>query len=65
VNAVRLNGLLQRDVLQLGEQWTVDLAAAYCRHFEFEYFDTTREGAFAPEYAKLRDRFGVEIVRPV
>jgi glycosyltransferase involved in cell wall biosynthesis len=63
-NNPRFNELMRQDAMQLGEQWTVDLARFYCRHFEFEYFDRTAQARFGEEYQLLSDRFGLTVRRP-
>jgi glycosyltransferase involved in cell wall biosynthesis len=63
-NCVRLNAVLRNDSNLAGESWTVDLAAFYCRHFEFEYSDSVQEEVFKSAYLKMKRDVGLEIVRP-
>jgi glycosyltransferase involved in cell wall biosynthesis len=64
INNPRLNHLMRRELLRSGEQWTVDLSGFFCRHFEFEYFDSDAETRFRDEYRTLADGFGLNVIRP-
>jgi glycosyltransferase involved in cell wall biosynthesis len=64
INCARLNTVLRNESNRVSESWTVDLAAFYCRHFEFEYSDPGQETTFKPAYAAMRREFGLEVVRP-
>jgi glycosyltransferase involved in cell wall biosynthesis len=63
-NGPRLDALMQREMVEAGEQWTVGLSRFYCRHFEFRYFDPSAEARLRSEYQMLASRFGVEVIRP-
>lgn len=63
VNVPRLNERMRADATQLGEDWSTDLAAFLCRHFDFEYPDPAVESAMAAEYRSLAAQHGVRIAR--
>jgi len=63
VNFSRLNDLMRGYAGKNGEDWSVDLAAFYCRHFEFEYSDSSAEADIAAEYHSIATQFGVRIAR--
>jgi glycosyltransferase involved in cell wall biosynthesis len=63
VNFPRLNDLMRAYANEIGEHWTVDLAAFYCRHFEFEYSNPSSEPDMREEYSSIAAQFGVGIAR--
>jgi glycosyltransferase involved in cell wall biosynthesis len=64
VNGRRLNDLLRSNAVKGGEPWSCDVAAFYCRHFDFYYEAPADERKFAPVYDRLRGEFGVAVARP-
>lgn len=63
VNFRRLNDLMRGYASEIGEHWSVDLAAFHCRHFEFEYSDPSVEREMRPEYKSIATQFGLKIAR--
>jgi len=63
VNFPRLNDLMRAYAREIGEDWSVDLAAFYCRHFEFEYSHSSAEPGMRVEYNSIATQFGVRIAR--
>lgn len=63
VNFPRFNEILRGDTERLGEAWSTDLTAFFCRHFEFEYNDPAAEASFRAEYRALAEQFGLHIAR--
>ena len=64
LNCEKLNVLMRGANLTSGMEWTVDLSAFCCRHFEFEYAAPDAERRLTPEYAGLATRYGVTVRRP-
>lgn len=63
VNFPRLNDLMRAYASEIGEDWSVDLAAFYCRHFEFEYSDPSAERDMSAEYQSVATQFGIRTAR--
>jgi glycosyltransferase involved in cell wall biosynthesis len=63
VNFPRLNDLMRAYASKIGEDWSVDLAAFYCRHFEFEYSYPSAERDMRAEYQSVATQFGIRIAR--
>ncbi len=63
VNCAELNALLRREALAEGLEWTTDITAFFNEHFEFFYEDEQAEARFAAEYTRVRETFGLDIVR--
>ena len=63
VNFRRLNDLMRGYASETGEDWSVDLAAFHCRHFEFEYSDPSVEREMRAEYQSIATQFGLKIAR--
>jgi glycosyltransferase involved in cell wall biosynthesis len=63
VNFPRLNDLMRAYTSELGEDWSVDLAAFDCRHFEFAYSDPSAERDMSVEYQSVATQFGIRIAR--
>jgi glycosyltransferase involved in cell wall biosynthesis len=63
VNILRLNDRMRAYAMELRDDWSTDLAAFSCRHFEFEYSDPSVESGLAAEYRSLAAQFGIRIAR--
>jgi glycosyltransferase involved in cell wall biosynthesis len=63
VNFPRLNDLMRAYASEIGEGWSADLAAFYCRHFEFEYSDPSVERDMTAEYHSVATLYGIRIAR--
>jgi glycosyltransferase involved in cell wall biosynthesis len=63
-NSAKLNQLLQHWSSERDLRWTQDVEPVYCQHFEFLYLRDDAEPSLAGEYRRLRQEFGLGVVRP-
>ena len=65
VNSKRLCNLLEEEAIRSSEEWTIGVEPFHCRHFEFFYYDPSAQARLAGDYAELKNRFGLDVRRPV
>jgi glycosyltransferase involved in cell wall biosynthesis len=63
-NSARLNQLLQQWSTEHDLRWTHDVEPVYCQHFQFRYLRDDAEPSLEGEYRRLRQEFGLSVVRP-
>jgi glycosyltransferase involved in cell wall biosynthesis len=63
VNCKMLNGLLKQWATTHRMEWTRDIEAFYCEHFEFRYFENTAEAGMHGEYERIQRVFGLTVRR--
>jgi len=63
VNSARLNKSLRQWSTEHDLGWTHDIEPVYCQHFQFLYLRDEAESSLAGEYQRLREEFGLDVVR--
>jgi glycosyltransferase involved in cell wall biosynthesis len=65
VNCAKLDGVLAAQATPRGEAWTRSIKSFYRKRFEFHYYDAAEaEAELADDYQRIRQDFGLTIVRP-